>query len=225
MLMSLFPELFFFFFFSRTHLLALVVSLQTVRDIQALGQSARAFQADLASVAAIRALFLQIKEAYPQGINISVLNAGVFVGGPINDFTEQMFDLVFNINTKGTFFAAQESVAILKDGGHLLFVTTAGTRSVLPGSILYAASKAAVDQFARLLAAELGPRRISVNSIAPGFTNTDMFPQGIAEQVASATPMGRVGQPEDIANAVAGLVQAPWITGAIIPVTGGAVIF
>jgi 3-oxoacyl-[acyl-carrier protein] reductase len=196
-----------------------------VKDIHALGSSAKAFQGDLSSVAGIRTVFSQIKDAFPQGLDVVVLNAGVGAKLNLDEADEKSYDKVFDTNTKGAFFSAQESAKQLKDGGKLLFISTAATHAILPGGTIYTASKAAVDQFARLLAVELGARKISVNSIAPAYTETDMFPPELREFALATTPFKRVGQVEDIAEAVYGIIVSPWITGAVIPVTGGAVIY
>jgi 3-oxoacyl-[acyl-carrier protein] reductase len=173
----------------------------------------------------VRAVFAQIKEAYPQGIDVSILNAGITGVYPIEIAEEAEFDSIFNTNVKGTVFAAQESIKQLKDGGKLLFMSTAGTHATFPGLAFYNASKAAVDQFVRVLAVELGPRKISVNSIAPSTIETDLLPQAFREWGANASVFKRIGHPEDVALAVVGVLQAPWITGAVVPVTGGSIIF
>jgi 3-oxoacyl-[acyl-carrier protein] reductase len=196
-----------------------------VKDIHAIGSSAKAFQGNLSDLAGIRAVFAQIKDAYPQGLDIVVLNAGVSGAKPLEDSDEAFYDYIFNTNVKGTFFSAQESAKQLKEGGKLLFISSGVTHATLPNSAVYSASKGAVDQFARLLAVELGSRKISVNSIAPAFTETDMFPQQMREIAENSSVFKRLGQPEDIANAVAGIIQSSWITGAVIPVTGGSVIY
>jgi 3-oxoacyl-[acyl-carrier protein] reductase len=93
-----------------------------------------------------------------------------------------------------------------------------------PATIVYVAAKAAVEQFARLLAVALGPRKISVNVVAPGATQTDAFPEAMVPFAIGLTPLGRMGLPEDIAQVVLCVIQAPWITGAIIPANGGAIV-
>jgi 3-oxoacyl-[acyl-carrier protein] reductase len=197
-----------------------------VKEIQAAGAEAKKFHLDLANISSIRAAFAQIKSAYPDGINIAVLNAGIGAMKTLDECDEETYDKIFNTNTKGTFFAAQESARLIKDGGKMLLLSTAGTRSAAPGCAIYYASKAGVEQFARIFAVELGPRKISVNCLCPGSTDTDMFPDNLKEFCAAGTPYGkRLGTPEDIANAAAGVISAPWITGAVIPVAGGAVVF
>jgi NAD(P)-dependent dehydrogenase (short-subunit alcohol dehydrogenase family) len=199
--------------------------LQTVKDIEALGTSAKSFQGDLSKVDGIRAVFAQIKDAYPQGLDIVVLNAAVSGPNHLGSTDEKFFDYIFDTNVKGVYFSAQESSKQIKEGGKLLFISSVVTHSAFPGLSVYAASKGAVDQFARLLAVELGHRKISVNAIAPAFTETDMLPEQYKEVAVSSSVFKRIGQAEDIANATAGVIQAPWITGAVIPVTGGAAIY
>jgi NAD(P)-dependent dehydrogenase (short-subunit alcohol dehydrogenase family) len=186
---------------------------------------AKSFQSDVSRVDTILATFAQIKDAFPQGIDIAVINSGVSGSNLVGTVTEKDFDYISNTNFKGTFFSAQEASRQLKDGGKLIFISSATTHLSIPGLSIYAASKSAVDQFARYFAVELGARKISVNSIAPAGTDTDMLSPEWHGPSAELSPFKRIGKVDDIANAVAGVIQAPWITGAVIPVTGGAVIY
>jgi 3-oxoacyl-[acyl-carrier protein] reductase len=203
----------------------MIVALQTIQDIQALGVTAKAFQGDLSRVDSIIAVFAEIKAAFPHGIDISVINAGVSAFYMVGTVTEKDFDYINNTNVKGAFFSAQESSRQLNDGGKLVFISSATTHTAVPGLSVYAASKFAVDQYARFFAVELGVRNISVNSIAPATIETDMLAPEYRQISIDLSPFKRLGQPEDVANAVAAVVQAPWITGAVIPVTGGSIIY
>lgn len=184
------------------------------------------FQFDISKVASIKNVFSQITAVFPS-IDISVVNSGVFTAGPLQTFTEESFDNIFNVNTKGTFFVAQETAKIIRDGGRIVFVSSVVTHEKLPGSAVYAATKAAVKQFARLLAVELGPRKITVNAVSPGYTETDMLPERIHEAAVNASPFKRLGHVDDIANAVDFLVSdaAAWVSGTDLNVSGAASIY
>jgi 3-oxoacyl-[acyl-carrier protein] reductase len=160
-------------------------------------------------------------------IDISVINSGVGGGATLDAYTEDEYDRIFNVNTKGAFFAAQESAKLLRDGGRLIFISSVITHSNLPGLSVYAASKGALNQISRFLAVELGPRKITVNTVSPGYTETDMMPPQLVDIAISQTPLKRVGQPEDIAKAVEFLASdaGAWVTGTDLNVSGGAVVF
>jgi 3-oxoacyl-[acyl-carrier protein] reductase len=205
-----------------------------VRDIEAAHGRAFAVQADLSCVSAIKAMFdtldreLAARGTSPQ-IDILVNNAGVGAGNvPIAEITAAMFDGLFAVNTRSVFFVTQQSLSRLRDGGHVINISSLVTRGAMPAFAAYAASKAPVNSLTLSFAAALGPRRIAVNALLPGLVETDLTtgltanPQ-MLKAVLAQTAFGRMGQPEDIANAVALLVSpdAGWITGQIIEVSGG----
>lgn len=141
-------------------------------------------------------------------------NAGVGLYGSFAETTEAQFDELLNVHFKGTFFLTQKLLPLLADGGRIVNVSTGLARFALPGYSAYAAMKGAVEVLTRYLAKELGPRKISVNTIAPGAIETD-FGGGrvrddkqLNQMVASMTALGRVGLPDDIGGAVA-LLLAP----------------
>jgi 3-oxoacyl-[acyl-carrier protein] reductase len=150
--------------------------------------------------------------------DIVVANAGVNMTKPIVDTTEEDFEQIFSVNIRGTFFVFQEAARRIRDGGRIVGISTNMTLQGRPGIALYAASKAAVEQFVKILAKELGPSNVTVNAVAPGPTDTAMVSQFSRDTAPSVTPLGRLGQPRDIADVIAFLVSedARWVTGQII---------
>lgn len=132
-------------------------------------------------------------EAAAGPIDIVVANAAVFLAKPLAESTEEDYEQVFAVNTKGVFFTLQEAARRVRDGGRIIAVSTCGTRLYFPHASLYLGSKGAVEQFVRTLSRELGSRRITVNALAPGFTDTDMLhdDQARALGVALALPAPR----------------------------------
>ena len=195
---------------------------EVVRAIEATGSKAIAVQADMSQPDNVKHLFDETEKQFGQ-IHILVNNAGTFVMKPAIDITQEEFDKVININVLGVFLALQEAARRMPDGGRIVNLASNVTVQSLANSSVYAASKAAVEQFTRVLAKELGSRQITVNAVAPGATETDMIPDVAREVVPKQTPLGRLGQPEDIADVVAFVVseEARWITGQIIGANGG----
>ncbi|BAY50452.1 short-chain dehydrogenase/reductase SDR (plasmid) [Scytonema sp. HK-05] len=202
---------------------------EVVSAIEAEGGKALAVQANLSQVVDIRRLFQKTVEHFGQ-LNILVNNAvsaGAF--NPLTEVTEAEFDVQFGLNARGTFFALQEAARRMADGGRIVNISTAITLNNAPvGAGVYTGSKAAVEQFTIALAKELGGRSITVNSVSPGTTETEGFrktaPPDVQAQAAQMSPLGHIGQPEDIADVVAFLVshQARWINAQNIRATGGA---
>jgi 3-oxoacyl-[acyl-carrier protein] reductase len=159
-------------------------------------------------------------------IDILVNNAGVLDIATLGDATPEHFEKVFGVNVFGVAAMTRAAAPHLPDGGGRVINTSSiGARAAIPGLSAYIASKAAVDALTRSFAAELGPRGITVNAVAPGVTDTDMLirdPKFLDEAVAK-TPLGRVGQPADIAGTVAFLASADagWVTGQVIDTSGG----
>ncbi len=140
--------------------------------------------------------------------------------------TLEEYDSMFDI-TRGVYFALQEAAKQLTDGGRIVSISTGGTSMTIPAGGAYAGSKAAVEQFSNSLAKELGDRQITVNTVAPGVTDTDglVLEQEEVDRLITQTPLGRLGKPSDIASVIAMLVSddASWITGQNIRATGGIV--
>ena len=193
-----------------------------VNSIRAGGGKAIAIQADLAKPAEVRRLFSEAADAMGR-LDIVVANAGVYIMKPLIENTEADYDYVFDTNTKGVFFTLQEAAHRVGDGGRIVVISTGGTKMHFANGSLYLGSKGAIEQFARSLSVELGPRNITVNVLSPGFTDTDMLPEQYREYGASLSPFKRVGAPEDVADVAAFLAsdQARWITGQNIQAGGG----
>src|SRR5919108_1957317 len=190
------------------------LSQKVVNAIAMTGGKAIAIQADLSKPAEIRRLFSEAEKAIG-GLDIVVANAGVHIEKPLIENTEADYDYIFDINTKGVFFTLQEAARRVRDGGRIIVVSTGGTKMHFPNMSLYLGSKGAIEQFARSLSVELGPRNVTVNVLSPGFTATDMLPEQYREYGASLSPFKRVGVPEDVADVATFLASgaARWVTG------------
>jgi NAD(P)-dependent dehydrogenase (short-subunit alcohol dehydrogenase family) len=202
-------------------------------DIAAQGGRAFTVGADLRDVQAIAALFEQLDREFvsrtgDRGLDILVNNAGACGGSSVAATTPAEFDLVYDLNVKGLFFVTQQAIRRLRDHGRVVNISSSTARGARPGIVPYASSKWAVNGLTLSLAAELGPRGISVNAVAPGATDTDLIAH-LAQKpefhrtIAATTAFGRLGQPEDIAEAVMMLVapENRWVTGQIVEASGG----
>lgn len=164
-------------------------------------------------------------------LDIVVNNSGVYAFAPIEQFDPLEYHRMFGINVFGLLNVTKAAVPHLGEGASVINISSNITRMKLPGASLYTASKAAADAITRVLSTELGPRRIRVNAIAPGMTLTEgtdaagiVEGSDFADQIIAQTPLGRAGQPDDIAVAAVFLASddARWITGEVIGVSGGA---
>ena len=196
----------------------------TVETITTAGGTAVAARADLADTASVEAVFALAEQRFG-GVDVLVANAGISVFGPLAEVTPEEFDRVFATNTRGTFFALQQAARRLRNGGRIVAVSTGGTTAPAPATALYAGSKAAVELFCLVLAREIGGRAITVNTVSPGVTQTDGLtaPPEMLQQLVANTPLGRIGQPEDVADVIGFLVSEDgrWVTGQRIMAGGG----
>lgn len=165
-------------------------------------------------------------------IDYLVNNAGIGIHASFAETSEAQFDELMRIHLKAPFFLTQRLLPLIVDGGRILNVSTGLARFTFPGYAAYAAMKGGVEVLTRYLAKELGPRRISVNTIAPGAIETDFGGGGVRDNpqvnkgVASMTALGRVGLPDDIGGAVAMMLapESHWMTGQRVEVSGGMVL-
>jgi 3-oxoacyl-[acyl-carrier protein] reductase len=195
-----------------------------VDTITGSGGKAVAIQADVAKPAEIRRLLSEAEKAFGR-LDIVVANAAVYLQKSLVDSTEEDYDYVFGLNTKGVFFILQEAARRVHDGGRIIVVSTGGTNMAFANMSLYLGSKGAIEQFARSLSRELGARNVTVNVLSPGFTDTAMLPEQYREYGASLSPFNRVGTPEDVADVATFLASdgARWVTGQNVQAGGGVV--
>ena len=199
---------------------------EVVSAIVRSGGQAIPVQADMRKVSEIEALFERTLEKFG-GLDILVNNAGTILYKKIKDVTEEEFDNIFACNVKGLFFTCQQAAKKMADGGKIINISSSVTKVMMPTYGAYAATKGAVEQITKVLAKELGHKKIAVNTVSPGPVDTELFRQGKSEQqiqlLANMAAFGRIGTPMDIADTVALLVseQAGWISGQNLCVNGG----
>ncbi len=202
---------------------------QVVAEITTKGGKAVAVQADVSKPADIKRLFVQTKEAFGR-LDVLVNNAGLYEFMPLEAVTPEHFHKMFDLNVLGLILVTQEAVKHFSSaGGSIVNLSSVVATSALPAASVYSATKAAVDAVTRSLAAELGPRKIRVNAINPGMVETEgVHAAGISsgdlrKQVEAQTPLGRIGQPEDIGPAAVFLASedSRWITGETLYISGG----
>jgi 3-oxoacyl-[acyl-carrier protein] reductase len=199
---------------------------EVVKTIEATGSKAIALQVDMRKLEDVRTLFEKTIDHFGK-VDILVNNAaGKNIFKPTAQMTEDEYNNMFDI-TRGVYFALQQAAHHLADNGRIISISTSGTAMAIPAGGAYAGCKAAIEHFSAALAKELGDRRITVNTISPGVTQTDglVLAQEQVNQMIAQTPLGRLGQPGDLADAVALLVSddAHWITGQSIRANGGIV--
>ncbi len=189
-----------------------------------------AVPSDMGSVAGTRTALARIAGELG-GIDVLHVNAGVGGFAAVHEVTEEFWDSVHGVNLRGAFFAVQAALPHLRDGGSIVITGSIGAVLALPGNVVYAAAKAGLRQVARILAAELLPRRIRVNVVSPGPTETEIFKRGaslaqieaVRSTLGGAVPMKRMGEPEEVARAVLFLAseEASFINGVDLNVDGG----
>jgi 3-oxoacyl-[acyl-carrier protein] reductase len=202
---------------------------RVVSEIKEHGGKAIAVQADLSKAADIAKLFAETQKLFGR-LDILVNNAGIYEFAPIENVTPEHFHKTFDLNVLGLLLASQQAVKHFgPQGGSIINISSVVATSAPPGTSVYSATKAAVDAVTRSLAKELGPRKIRVNSINPGMVETEgVQSAGLSEgefrkQYESQTPLGRIGQPQDIAPAAVFLAStdSAWITGETFYISGG----
>jgi 3-oxoacyl-[acyl-carrier protein] reductase len=200
---------------------------EVVREVEVAGGSARGVQLDLAEPGAAQRL-MEIAEDHLGGLDILVNNAAMnFAVAPIAETDEALFDSVMAVNAKSTFLTIRHAARRMRDGGRIINISTLNTVRPAPGNAPSAARTGAIEQLTAVAAQELGPRGITVNTVSPGATDTDLL-RGTnsadnLQMVVAITPLRRLGQPSDLADVV-GFLAGPdgrWITGQNIRATGG----
>ncbi|MFT4956145.1 MAG: 3-oxoacyl-[acyl-carrier protein] reductase [Brevundimonas sp.] len=200
------------------------LAAQVVRDIEAEGGRAIWRQGDVADPAAMRALFDANDEAFG-GVDVVISNAAIMNTAPFAQFEDEAFDRMIATNIKGSFNVLREAARRVRDGGRIVTLASTSIKAKRATHGGYAATKAAQEIYAGCLSKELAGRRISVNALAPGPTNTSLLdvPPPLRAQAAQMTPYGRIGEPEDIANAISALCsgEGEWINGQVVFANGG----
>ena len=199
-----------------------------------LGAGALAVRSDVADIASLDAVMAAVKARHGR-IDVLFVNAGIGTFAPIPEVTPQRWDEVHAVNLKGCFFAAQKALPLMADGGAIVFTGSIGSVLAVPGNVIYAAAKAGLRAVARIFAVELLPRRIRVNMVSPGPTETPLINRNVGmsadavnalrERMIANTPMRRMGEPEEVARAVLFLSsdEASFITGVDLFVDGGVI--
>lgn len=199
-----------------------------VDEITSSGGKAAAIQADFSKTADIKRLFEETRRIFGT-LDILVNNAGVYAFGPVEGATEQEFHRQFNTNVLGVITATQEAAKYFgPNGGSIINISSIASVGYMPNSAVYAASKSAVDAITRVTSVELAPKKIRVNSIAPGTTITEGIaaldlPKEAVDALIATIPLGRPGQPEDIARVAQFLASddSAWVTGERLTASGG----
>jgi 3-oxoacyl-[acyl-carrier protein] reductase len=202
---------------------------RVVADIKINGGKAIAVKGDVAKAAEVRRLFEETRSAFGR-VDVLVNNAGIYHFQPLEDITEDEFHLQFNTNVLGTILAAKEAAKHFgPDGGSIINISSVASEQAVPTATVYSATKGAVDTLTRVLAAELGPRKIRVNAIAPGGVETEgthaagVIGSDLEKDMVARTALGRLGQPDDIARIAVFLASdaAAWVTGERLTASGG----
>ncbi len=207
---------------------------KVIRAIHKMGQKAVALPLDVSRCGSFTTFAASIKKALMEcwdreDFDYLINNAGIGLNAEFMETSEEQFDRLMNIHLKAPFFLSQKLLPLMKDGGAVLNISTASTRFVLPGYAAYASMKGGMEVLTRYMAKELGPRRISVNIIAPGAVETDFGGGAVRDNkeinsfIASQTALGRVGLPSDIGAAAAAILSGDchWMNAQRIELSGG----
>ena len=207
-------------------------SRKTIDETVAEIPGALGFVSDIGDIQSGNDVLDAIRQAHG-GFDILFVNAGIGAFAPVADVTPDQWDEVHNVNLRGCFFAIQKALPLMRDGGAIVITGSIGSIAAVPGNIMYAAAKAGLRAVARILAVELLPRRIRVNMVSPGPTDTPIITrtdgvtadqvQGMKDMMAGVVPMKRMGTPEEIARPVLFLASddASFINGIDMYVDGG----
>jgi 3-oxoacyl-[acyl-carrier protein] reductase len=202
---------------------------KVVAEITKAGGKAIAVGGSVAKAAEIDQLFAETKKAYGK-VDILVNNAGVYAFKPLEEITEEEIDRIYDTNVRGLLLVTKAGVALFPpEGGSVINIGSVASEQTPPTSAVYSGSKGAVDAITRVFAKELGPKKIRVNSVNPGPVVTEGFKSGGIEgsdfekSMIQGTPLGRLGQPDDVATVVAFLASddARWVTGSLLQAAGG----
>jgi len=199
--------------------------LTKLRQINPAGQFA-SWQVDISKVSEVKRIF-ELYSNHFNTLDILVHSPAVALLNPLTKVTEEEYDRTFNTNAKSTFFSLQEAASRITEGGRIIVVSTGATKmtSQLENFPAYIGSKLAVEAFVRSFAHEIANKKVTVNTVNPGYTKTDMLPQVLEELGSQASPFKKLGEPEEIADATVFLASddARWITGQALHVNGGVV--
>ncbi len=202
---------------------------RVVNEITGKGGKAIAVQGSVANAADVERIFAETKKAFGK-IDVLVNNAGIYEFSPLEEITEEHFHRIFNTNVLGLLLVTKEAAKYFNgDGGSIINIGSAVSQVNPPTSAVYTGTKAAVDAVTRVLAKELGPKKIRVNSINPGMVETEgvhaagFIGSDFQKQFEAQTPLGRIGQPEDISSIAVFLASADsgWLTGELLLASGG----
>ena len=202
---------------------------RVVREIAGRGGKAVAVQGDVSKEADVRRLFEETRKAFGP-IDVLVNNAGIYAFGPLEGVTELEFHRQFNTNVLAPIQVTREALGHFRpDGGSIINMSSVASERAFPNAVIYASTKGALDSATRVLALELGGRKIRVNAIAAGAVETEGTRSGglvggdFEKEVVGRTPLGRFGQPDDIAKVAVFLASddSAWVTGERLEVSGG----
>ena len=204
------------------------------REVERLGRKSEVIQLDTSDVSTLPGFVGRLREVLTstwsrENIDFLVNNAGIGLAASIAQSSEEMFDQLMAVHLKGVFFLTQSLLPMIDDGGRIVNVSSGLTRFSLPGYAAYAMMKGGIEVFTRYLAKELGPRGITVNTVAPGAIETDFGGgvvrdnAGLNKMIAGQTALGRVGLPDDIGPVIAALLsnRSSWINAQRIEASGG----
>ena len=197
-------------------------------EIEKAGNRAIAVKADVSDPVAIKTMFDTAEKEFG-GVDVLVNNAGIMLLSPLAESTDELFDRQIAINLKGVFNGMREATKRLRNGGRIISFSSSVVGLYQPTYTVYAATKAGVEAMTHVLSKELRGRNITVNAVAPGPTATELFlkgkPQEVIDHLSKLAPLERLGQPEDIANAVAFLAgpDGAWVNGQVLRVNGGII--